>query len=820
MKKIFTFLLSAFVVSLSANAGTIWNVQDREFNVDTLQHFKIGPGTTMTKLKLDGPKKLRIIYTTSDLNNANLQVRAVKGQDRYSGGEVVSSMALRSSEKTGDLYFAGVNADFFSSGGPIGRVAVDGEIYRSDGAETWASFGISDDKQPVIAAQNEIICIMRAGGVEYPVHKINATRGENDLVLYSEKGGATTGTNAYGTEIALMPVDGKTNLLGRTVKMKAVSVSEPNKGSMAIPNGGFVLSGHGTSASIVASLAKDQKVEFSTWVKYDGVDCTTITQMVGGLPVILKDNQILETQNALDHLTSNHPRTAVGYNKKNQLVQMVVDGRSSISSGCTSKELAGFMQLVGCTEALNFDGGGSSTMYCGPYLGVQNEPSGGLERAVTDGLFLVTKGNQNDNAITTLQFKDAGEGRTVQLPQFGIYTPDFMGYNKSEILVNTKVEGVKLSLEGDNQKYGEIINNGTTLYVTAAEGSFSLTATYNGVKQSVPVVIKAGTVSFKDTKVLIDNYREFKVNVESSILENKMPLDNRALAWASENTDIATVDNGTGIVHGVANGNTTISGSLGDFVGKMDVTVEIPTAASMPVFYPTFPTDAVVKMLGGKGQTIVESEKGFKVTYTGTGVARGAYMTLEAPQMVWSLPESFRITVNPGMVTIKKISMNVENAKGERMPSWVFTNETLANNTNSTFILNLKEWCDIQDATVYPIKINSVRFDMGASKKDDSFTIDVPEFTAVYPQFGGVAENIVAQNAVKVYPNPVAMGERVNVAYEGHAVVGVYALNGAQVLHQEIDGNSLISTRNIPAGIYLIKVVSENETFTSKLIIK
>lgn len=820
MNKISTIFFSVLAVSFSVNAGTIWNVQDREFSVDTLQHFKIGPGTTMTKLKLDGAKKLRIVYTTSDLNNANLQVRAVKGQDRYSGGEVVSSMAKRSSDKTGDLYFSGVNADFFSSSGPIGRVVVDGEIYKAGGVDSWASFGISDDNMPVIGAQNEIICKLKAGDAEYSIVKINSARAENDLVLYSAKGGTTTNTNAYGTEIALAPVDGSTALLGRISKMKVVSAPEVNKGSMAIPNGGFVLSGHGTSAPIVAGLTEGQEVEVATLVKYDELYCPTVTQMVGGLPVILKDNQVLETQNALDHLTGNHPRTAIGFNREKQLVQMVVDGRSAISSGCTSKELAEFMQLVGCTEALNFDGGGSSTMYCGPYLGVQNDPSDGKERAVTDGLFLVTKGDQNDKDIATLQFKDAADGRMVQLPQYGIYTPNFMGYNKSEILVNTSVEGVVLSLEGDNKKYGEIINDGTTLYVTAAEGLFSLTATYNGVKQSVPVVIKPGTVSFKDSKVLIDNYREFKVNVESAILENKMPLDNRALAWASENTGVATIDNGTGIVHGVSNGTTTISGTLGDFVGKMDVTVEIPTAASMPVFYPTFPTDAKLKMTGGKDQTVAESEKGFKVTYNGTGVARGAYLSLDAPQTVWSLPESFRITVNPGDATIKKISMNAENAKGERMPSWVFSTSELAKNSNSTFTLDLKEWSDVQDATIYPIKINSVRFDMGASKKGVAFTINVPEFAAVYPQFGGVAENIVAQNAVKVYPNPIAVGENVNVINEGKAVVLVYALNGMQVLKQNIEGNAVLPTDGLPAGIYLVKVVAENETFASKLIIK
>ena len=67
-----------------------------------------------------------------------------------------------------------------------------------------------------------------------------------------------------------------------------------------------------------------------------------------------------------------------------------VDGdkfNAGISDGVTSKELAGMMIMAGCSDALNFDGGGSSTIYS-ETLGTLNRPSDGNLRKVRNGWFL------------------------------------------------------------------------------------------------------------------------------------------------------------------------------------------------------------------------------------------------------------------------------------------------------------------------------------------------------------------------------------------------------------------------------------------------
>lgn len=89
-----------------------------------------------------------------------------------------------------------------------------------------------------------------------------------------------------------------------------------------------------------------------------------------------------------------NPRTAIGMVKPLHYMMVVCDGRTSESHGLSLVELAGLMQDLGCTEAYNLDGGGSSTMvFNGKVL---NRPTtfGDTvqERAVSDALLVTGTG--------------------------------------------------------------------------------------------------------------------------------------------------------------------------------------------------------------------------------------------------------------------------------------------------------------------------------------------------------------------------------------------------------------------------------------------
>jgi exopolysaccharide biosynthesis protein len=90
-----------------------------------------------------------------------------------------------------------------------------------------------------------------------------------------------------------------------------------------------------------------------------------------------------------DSMFERHPRSAIGWNKDYYFL-VVVDGRQkNLSVGMTLEELSACMSDLGCEEALNLDGGGSSTLW---YDGkVVNSPCDGVERNVANAIVVVQK---------------------------------------------------------------------------------------------------------------------------------------------------------------------------------------------------------------------------------------------------------------------------------------------------------------------------------------------------------------------------------------------------------------------------------------------
>ena len=89
---------------------------------------------------------------------------------------------------------------------------------------------------------------------------------------------------------------------------------------------------------------------------------------IGGGPVLIQLGKIKITNNeelkfAGNAINDKHPRTAMGYTKDNKLIILVVQGRfPGIAEGATLGQEARILQDLGCWEALNLDGGGSSCM--------------------------------------------------------------------------------------------------------------------------------------------------------------------------------------------------------------------------------------------------------------------------------------------------------------------------------------------------------------------------------------------------------------------------------------------------------------------------
>ena len=119
-------------------------------------------------------------------------------------------------------------------------------------------------------------------------------------------------------------------------------------------------------------------------------------EAVGGRPILLRANAILPgVDSGGTFATSRHPRTAAGIARAGKrLLLVTVDGRRKpYSDGMTLRELAVLMQALGAEEAINLDGGGSTTMVIANASGVPrvvNVPSDSAgERPVGNALAVV-----------------------------------------------------------------------------------------------------------------------------------------------------------------------------------------------------------------------------------------------------------------------------------------------------------------------------------------------------------------------------------------------------------------------------------------------
>jgi exopolysaccharide biosynthesis protein len=112
-------------------------------------------------------------------------------------------------------------------------------------------------------------------------------------------------------------------------------------------------------------------------------------------PLLIKD-KVKAILPSTPLVVNKHPRTVVGKKGSHRIVILTLDGRTAQARGMTLDEISEFMILLHCKDAVNLDGGGSTTMWISgePYNGVVNMPCDNKkfdhegERAVADILII------------------------------------------------------------------------------------------------------------------------------------------------------------------------------------------------------------------------------------------------------------------------------------------------------------------------------------------------------------------------------------------------------------------------------------------------
>lgn len=281
---------------------------------------------------------------------------------------------------------AAVNGDFYRNdatpykGDPKGLQIMHGELVSAPC--DWSCFWMDVAGHPQMTNITAKFEIVWPDNTSTPIG-LNEERKKGTAVLYTFRVGKTTGTTG-GREFVLEETGSSAWLPLRASETYTTRVREIREdGNTPVSSNRLVLSLSTELLGKVPKIATGAllRISMATSPGLRGVQTA-----IGGGPALVQSGKAKKW----GLLQVRHPRTAIGWNDK-YIYLVEVDGRQAgFSVGMTYSELADYMlNKLGCTEALNLDGGGSATMWVAGQ--VANSPSKGHERGGANGLVLVQK---------------------------------------------------------------------------------------------------------------------------------------------------------------------------------------------------------------------------------------------------------------------------------------------------------------------------------------------------------------------------------------------------------------------------------------------
>lgn len=548
-----------------------------DYNVDTLMHIQVGPGTWYTQLRMTnraGTYPHNVFLLHVDAKNPYISFESVLAKDSLEGTERPSAMAKRKTTQSHHL-FGGVNADFFTTGAssiaegtacylygrPSGGVIVDHEVTTLQNNRRQ-SFAVDHSNNPYIGAiTRRMKAVVRGDSLQ--IYNINYSRSKNCLTLFNHWNGKLSTACTAGTEVLLAPAVGESWGINHTTRCVVEQVAQ-NNGRMPIPEGKVVLSGNGTMATPLNALTIGDTVDIVMDMLIGG-QRIDIAHSVGG-PDATKYAQMLRDGVVVaDSIwASNEPRTGIGYSvTRDTIIFCVCDGRTNESTGVSTYVEGEIMKAYGAWDAINVDGGGSSCLYLEPFGKPMNNPSDGSERAVGDGFFAVCSAPEDATLARISCYTP-----DLYLPQYGYSELAFLGYNQYDVLIATNVAGVQLSCAPE---VGYFMPDGK--FVALADGP--ITATKDGITTTVQLhILKEAVAQFRLDSVYLNHTSAYSVEIFSQVGQQRIGLLPQSLTWTSDDPTIADVS-ADGVVTAVASGRTRVVGSIGQFSDTLVVVASV-----------------------------------------------------------------------------------------------------------------------------------------------------------------------------------------------------------------------------------------------------
>jgi exopolysaccharide biosynthesis protein len=334
---------------------------------------------------------------------AGLTVYSESGSSRQTVGELV--------KKTGAV--AGINADFFPyTGDPLGLMVREGELISTP-RQKRSTFAWGKGGAWCSMCDCDLSCT--ANGTSIAFDGLNEQCGVNEVVLNTTVAGVAIGEKGRVLQVVLQIEPGhlspSSSLRGTIVALK----SDPR---VTVAEGQAIITASGNKADLFKNLMVGDPITLRSRVT--GMDWDKIEHAVGGGPTLVKDGKVAVDWDyqgfTAGFSLKRHPRSAVGRTKTGDLWFVSIDGRQVNSVGATLEEEAQIMQRLGCVDAINLDGGDSTTFNI---LGVNmNRPSDGQARPIANAVLFFGEKKPEPPATFTIKVPEpftVGEATTVKV---------------------------------------------------------------------------------------------------------------------------------------------------------------------------------------------------------------------------------------------------------------------------------------------------------------------------------------------------------------------------------------------------------------------
>ena len=397
----FTFHVSRFIFSICFFLITGQFVHAASHRTDMFTDLH--PGVHI--YRYDWHEEGCVLYVAEiDRSHTDLHFEAAIANDQILGKETVRSIAHQRSQRGDRRVLVAINGgfgvlgDMKGYGGALESLHIQaGELMTQPASDKEACFGVTSNGDFLIGPV-EMEATLTVGTYSVPLECINQRFLDGcRSILYTPRMGNSTHTNhkrAY--EVILtdleLPITGKyeSNFIVDQLRQG---------GNNPIPENGAVISFRSrVDKKLETQLGEGNEGQIEIGLK--PAIWNHAIQAIGGRIRLVKNgqvNEILEKHHLAqkkhtpgkrqrDLALSYEPRTALGYNER-KLILIVADGRRmGYSTGLSLYRLASLLVELGATEAINLDGGSSSTFVVDGK--VVNRPSGQNERDVLNAVLI------------------------------------------------------------------------------------------------------------------------------------------------------------------------------------------------------------------------------------------------------------------------------------------------------------------------------------------------------------------------------------------------------------------------------------------------